>query len=125
MPLRRRRPFGRGPSDGLGELGDIEEEIGLAAQIVRNHWCRGAERRSDGDAFAFALQRRDQRGEVAIAREQHEVVKERRHLEGIDREFFADGNWTTILVVNIGHPGENPWFDRLPRVPEEQAIAFA
>jgi 3-hydroxypropanoate dehydrogenase len=44
---------------------------------------------------------------------------------GIDQEFFADGDWTTILVINIGHPGENPWFDRLPRVPEDQAIAFA
>lgn len=45
--------------------------------------------------------------------------------DGIDKEFFPDGNWSTILVINVGHPGENAWFDRLPRVPEEQAIAFA
>lgn len=44
--------------------------------------------------------------------------------EGIDKEFFPDGNWSTILVINIGHPGENPWFDRLPRVPEDQALAW-
>jgi 3-hydroxypropanoate dehydrogenase len=45
--------------------------------------------------------------------------------DGIDKEFFPEGNWTTILVVNLGHPGENPWFDRLPRVPEETALAWA
>jgi 3-hydroxypropanoate dehydrogenase len=44
---------------------------------------------------------------------------------GIDKEFFPDGDWTTILVVNIGHPGENPWFDRLPRVDVETAVAWA
>lgn len=36
--------------------------------------------------------------------------------DGIDSEFFPDGHWKSILVVNIGHPGENPWFDRLPRL---------
>ena len=44
---------------------------------------------------------------------------------GIDKEFFPEGNWQTILVINLGHPGENPWFDRLPRVPEDTAIKFA
>lgn len=44
---------------------------------------------------------------------------------GIDAEFFPDGRWTTLMVVNIGHPGENPWFDRLPRVPVEDAVAWA
>lgn len=45
--------------------------------------------------------------------------------DGIDKEFFPEGDWTTILVVNLGHPGENPWFDRLPRVPEDVALAWA
>ncbi len=44
---------------------------------------------------------------------------------GIDKEFFPEGNWQTILVINLGHPGENPWFDRLPRVPEDVALKFA
>jgi 3-hydroxypropanoate dehydrogenase len=35
---------------------------------------------------------------------------------GIDKEFFPDGRWTTLMVVNIGKPGENAWFDRLPRL---------
>ena len=45
--------------------------------------------------------------------------------EGIDREFFPDGGWTTVMVVNIGHPGESPWFDRLPRVDAAKAVAWA
>jgi 3-hydroxypropanoate dehydrogenase len=45
--------------------------------------------------------------------------------DGIDSEFFPDGRWKSLLVVNIGHPGENPWFDRLPRLSQEQAVAFA
>jgi 3-hydroxypropanoate dehydrogenase len=43
---------------------------------------------------------------------------------GIDAEFFPEGNWTTLMVVNIGHPGENPWFDRLPRVDVDKAVAW-
>ncbi|MDI9917179.1 malonic semialdehyde reductase [Rhodococcus sp. IEGM 1379] len=44
---------------------------------------------------------------------------------GIDGEFFADGRFKTSLVVNIGHPGENPWFDRLPRLANEDALSWA
>lgn len=45
--------------------------------------------------------------------------------DGIDAEFFPNGDWTTLMVVNIGHPGENPWFDRLPRVDTDKAVAWA
>jgi 3-hydroxypropanoate dehydrogenase len=44
---------------------------------------------------------------------------------GIDAEFFAGTTWKTHLVVNIGHPGEAPWFDRLPRIHEDTAVAWA
>ncbi len=44
---------------------------------------------------------------------------------GIDGEFFVDGRFKTILVVNIGHPGENPWFDRLPRLDHADAVSYA
>jgi 3-hydroxypropanoate dehydrogenase len=30
-----------------------------------------------------------------------------------------------VLVVNIGHPGENPWFGRLPRLENEEVITWA
>lgn len=45
--------------------------------------------------------------------------------EGVDREFFGDGRWRSLLVVNIGHPGETPWFDRLPRLDASDAVRWA
>jgi 3-hydroxypropanoate dehydrogenase len=44
--------------------------------------------------------------------------------DGIDAEFFPDRNYKTILVVNIGKPGENPWFDRLPRLQHEDMVEY-
>ncbi len=43
---------------------------------------------------------------------------------GIDAEFFPDGRYQSILVVNIGHPGKNPWFDRLPRLNHEDVVQW-
>jgi 3-hydroxypropanoate dehydrogenase len=42
--------------------------------------------------------------------------------EGVDREFFADRAWRSILVVNIGQPGADPWFDRLPRLDYDDVV---
>lgn len=44
---------------------------------------------------------------------------------GVDADFFPDGRWRSILVVNIGHPGPNPWFERLPRLDHEDVIHWA
>jgi 3-hydroxypropanoate dehydrogenase len=44
---------------------------------------------------------------------------------GVDAEFFPDGRWTSTLVVNIGHPGADPWFERLPRLDHEAVIEWA
>ncbi|MGC5334531.1 malonic semialdehyde reductase [Micromonospora sp. DT62] len=44
---------------------------------------------------------------------------------GIDREFFADSSWKTLLVVNIGRPGENAWFPRLPRLDYTDVVRHA
>jgi 3-hydroxypropanoate dehydrogenase len=43
---------------------------------------------------------------------------------GIDAEFFAGRSWKTILVVNIGTPGTDPWFDRLPRLAHEDYVEY-
>jgi 3-hydroxypropanoate dehydrogenase len=43
----------------------------------------------------------------------------------LDQEFFPDGRFSSLLVVNIGHPGENPWFDRLPRLAHSSAVSWA
>jgi len=44
---------------------------------------------------------------------------------GVDAEFFAGTNWRSQLVVNIGHPGVDPYFDRLPRLEDEEVLAWA
>ncbi len=44
---------------------------------------------------------------------------------GVDAEFFPDRRYRSILVVNIGHPGENPWFGRLPRLDHADAVHWA
>jgi 3-hydroxypropanoate dehydrogenase len=41
---------------------------------------------------------------------------------GIDEEFFSGTRWRSFMVVNIGHPGENAWFDRLPRLELDEVV---
>jgi len=45
--------------------------------------------------------------------------------DALDAEFFPDGRFKSMLVVNIGHPGENAWFGRLPRLDHEDVISWA
>lgn len=42
--------------------------------------------------------------------------------EGVNKEFFPEGNTKTLVVVNIGKPGENAWFDRLPRLDFDEVV---
>jgi 3-hydroxypropanoate dehydrogenase len=44
---------------------------------------------------------------------------------GVDKEFFPENDWKSILVVNIGHPAGPPEFDRLPRLSHEKALNWA
>jgi 3-hydroxypropanoate dehydrogenase len=44
---------------------------------------------------------------------------------GVDAEFFPDGRYRSILVVNVGHPGDNPWRSRLPRLKHEDVVQWA
>jgi 3-hydroxypropanoate dehydrogenase len=44
---------------------------------------------------------------------------------GVDAEFFSPGRYRSILVVNIGHPGERPWFGRLPRLHDDDVVQWA
>ena len=45
--------------------------------------------------------------------------------DGIDAEFFGDSTWRSQLVVNIGHAGENAWFERLPRLDHDAVVQWA
>ncbi|MDT7723433.1 MAG: 3-hydroxypropanoate dehydrogenase [Actinomycetota bacterium] len=41
---------------------------------------------------------------------------------GVDAEFFGGNSWKSLVVVNVGKPGDNPWFDRLPRLDYDQVV---
>jgi 3-hydroxypropanoate dehydrogenase len=43
----------------------------------------------------------------------------------LDAEFFAGTSWRSLLVVNIGRPAENAWFDRLPRLEYDEVVRTA
>ncbi|KAB8165172.1 malonic semialdehyde reductase [Streptomyces sp. 3MP-14] len=40
----------------------------------------------------------------------------------VDKEFFGDGRQRSMVLVNIGHPGENAYRPRAPRLPAEDAV---
>jgi 3-hydroxypropanoate dehydrogenase len=42
--------------------------------------------------------------------------------EAVTKEFFSDRDAQALVVVNIGRPGPNAWFPRLPRLTFEQAF---
>jgi 3-hydroxypropanoate dehydrogenase len=44
---------------------------------------------------------------------------------GLDAEFFPDGRWRSVLVVNIGQPAEHAWHERLPRLDNPTAVHWA
>lgn len=44
---------------------------------------------------------------------------------GVDAEFFADGRFKSLAVVNLGHPAENAYRDRLPRLDATTALQWA
>jgi 3-hydroxypropanoate dehydrogenase len=42
---------------------------------------------------------------------------------GVDREFFPDGRYRSLVVVNIGNPGPDAWLDRLPRLEHDEVVS--
>jgi 3-hydroxypropanoate dehydrogenase len=43
----------------------------------------------------------------------------------VTEEFFPGGRHRALLVVNIGHPGPDAWFPRLPRLAQEDVVSWA
>jgi 3-hydroxypropanoate dehydrogenase len=42
---------------------------------------------------------------------------------GVNADFFPDGTHQVLAIVNIGEPGESPWFDRLPRLDYDEVVS--
>lgn len=45
--------------------------------------------------------------------------------EALDADLFAGTTLRSLVVVNIGRPGDNPWFDRLPRLEQSEVVLEA
>jgi len=45
--------------------------------------------------------------------------------QGIEEEFFEGTSLKALLVVNLGRPGDNPWYDRLPRLSHDEVVITA
>jgi 3-hydroxypropanoate dehydrogenase len=43
----------------------------------------------------------------------------------LDADLFAGTPLRSLLVVNIGRPGDNAWFDRLPRLEHDEVVREA
>jgi 3-hydroxypropanoate dehydrogenase len=43
----------------------------------------------------------------------------------LDADFFAGTTLRSLLVVNLGRPGEDAWFDRLPRLEQDEVVLEA
>lgn len=41
---------------------------------------------------------------------------------GLNKEFFGDGTHTVLAVMNIGHPDEDAWSPRSPRLPYDEVV---
>jgi 3-hydroxypropanoate dehydrogenase len=42
--------------------------------------------------------------------------------DGINKEFFPEGDHSVLTVVNIGKPGENAWLPRSPRLEYDEVV---
>ena len=81
-----RRPVARIAADPLNELSEIDEFIRLAAQFISHHRRLGRNRRHDRDPNALALNRFNERAEVAVAGKEDHQVEMGRHIHGVDRK---------------------------------------
>jgi 3-hydroxypropanoate dehydrogenase len=45
--------------------------------------------------------------------------------DGLDQEFFDGTTLKSLVVVNMGKPAENAWFDRLPRLELDEVVLEA
>jgi 3-hydroxypropanoate dehydrogenase len=45
--------------------------------------------------------------------------------DAVTKEFYPGGREQVLLVVNLGHPGTDPWFPRLPRLDEQDVVSWS
>src|SRR5690554_285933 len=60
--------------DVFTKLDEVDEVVGLAAQVVGDHGRLGLDRGDDRDAYAAPLHGFDQAAEITVAGEEHHMV---------------------------------------------------
>ena len=45
-------------------------------------------------------------------------------VEALNREFFTDTDWSANLIINIGYGDDSKLYERLPRLPAEEACLY-
>jgi hypothetical protein len=100
-------------ADDVAQVGQVHEVVGLAAQVVAGHRRLALHRRDHGDAAALALHGLDQGAEVAVAREQHQVIDGLGHLQHVDGDLDVHVAAPALaalavgeLAGRLGHQGE-------------------
>ena len=64
---------------------EIDEDVCLSPQLVRNHWRLTGDARQDGDTYATTLHRLDQWAKVTVTREQHHLIDMPGQVHSMDR----------------------------------------
>ena len=100
--MARARPLRRVAAERIGERRQLDEVVGLAAQVVGDHRRLGAQRRGDRHLLALALQRLHQVAEIAVAGEEHEMVDVFGHLHGIDGELDVHVALHLAAALRVG-----------------------
>ncbi|ALP51409.1 malonic semialdehyde reductase [Corynebacterium glutamicum] len=42
--------------------------------------------------------------------------------DAISKEFFPDGRHRALVAINMGKPADNAWYDRLPRLEQDEVV---
>ncbi|AGN20524.1 malonic semialdehyde reductase [Corynebacterium glutamicum] len=42
--------------------------------------------------------------------------------DAISKEFFPDGRHRVLVAINMGKPADNAWYDRLPRLEQDEVV---
>lgn len=42
--------------------------------------------------------------------------------DAVSKEFFPDGRHRVLVAINMGKPADNAWYDRLPRLDQDEVV---
>lgn len=85
-----------------GEVHELDEVVGLAPQFVGHHRRLRLDGADHGDPHALPLHGVDQPAEIAVPREEEDVIHLVGHLHGIDDQVDVDAALGLTAALGIG-----------------------